>query len=123
MEEETWVEFIQRTTRIAESQLQKANVRDWVEEQRRRKWEWAGHTARRSDGRWATRILEWKPTTGTRRVGRPTKRWTDDLDDFLRSMWGVGGGEWILLAQDRDEWIKMKEDYVQWRRWRRQQIS
>ncbi|KAJ8706628.1 hypothetical protein PYW07_012706 [Mythimna separata] len=43
------------------------------------KWQWAGHIARRTDGRWGRKVLEWRPRTGRRSVGRPPTRWTDDL--------------------------------------------
>ncbi|RVE40206.1 hypothetical protein evm_015144 [Chilo suppressalis] len=43
------------------------------------KWQWAGHIARRTDGRWGGKVLEWRPRTGKRSVGRPPTRWTDDL--------------------------------------------
>ncbi|CAH2233520.1 jg10802 [Pararge aegeria aegeria] len=25
------------------------------------KWQWAGHIARRTDGRWGLKVLEWRP--------------------------------------------------------------
>jgi hypothetical protein len=40
------------------------------------KWQWAGHIARRTDGRWGGKVLEWRPRTGRRSVGRPPTRWT-----------------------------------------------
>jgi hypothetical protein len=43
------------------------------------KWQWAGHIARRTDGRWGGKVLEWRPRAGRRSVGRPPTRWTDDL--------------------------------------------
>ncbi|CAH2207461.1 jg24567 [Pararge aegeria aegeria] len=43
------------------------------------KWKWAGHIARRTDGRWGSKVLEWRPCTGKSSVGRPTTRWTDDI--------------------------------------------
>ncbi|KAI8440727.1 hypothetical protein MSG28_009067 [Choristoneura fumiferana] len=42
------------------------------------KWQWAGHIARRADGRWGRKVVEWRPRIGKRSVGRPP-RWTDDL--------------------------------------------
>ncbi|KAG6445228.1 hypothetical protein O3G_MSEX003777 [Manduca sexta] len=33
------------------------------------KWQWAGHIARRTDGRWGGIVLEWRPRTGRRRPG------------------------------------------------------
>ena len=77
---EPWMEWIQRVTGIAEHEARKAKVPDWVEEQRRRKWRWAGHLMRRSDGRWSTKILQWAPVTGQRSVGHPARRWADCID-------------------------------------------
>ena len=56
-------------------------IEDWVTKSRMMKWSWAGHVARRTDGRWSTAVLEWKPIGGKRNVGRPIKRWGDDLID------------------------------------------
>ncbi|CAH2233327.1 jg6241 [Pararge aegeria aegeria] len=35
------------------------------------KWKWAGHIARRTDGRWGLKVLEWRPRNGKHSVGRP----------------------------------------------------
>ena len=70
------------------------------------KWQWAGHVCRRTDGRWSRRVLEWRPRLGKRSVGRPPARWTDDLRQ-------VAGGGWMRIAEDRDEWRKLGEAYVQ----------
>ncbi|CAH2245669.1 jg6565 [Pararge aegeria aegeria] len=43
------------------------------------KWQWVGHIARRTDGRWGLKVLEWRLRTGKRSVGRPPTRWTDDV--------------------------------------------
>ena len=41
---------------------------------------WAdGHTARRNDNRWTTRIMDWQPRTGKRNRGRQRRRWRDDI--------------------------------------------
>ena len=72
--EESWVEWMKRTTGAL-----KEDIDEWVAAQRRRKWRWAGHTARRDDGRWSTKILDWLPENGRRKVGHPVKKWTDDL--------------------------------------------
>jgi hypothetical protein len=51
------------------------------------KWQWVGHVARRTDGRWGGNVLEWRPRTGRRSVGRLPKRWTDDLLKVAGSSW------------------------------------
>jgi hypothetical protein len=38
---------------------------------------------------------------GKRPLGRHSRRWEDNIKMDLR---GVGGGDWIELAQDRDRW-------------------
>ena len=74
MDHETWVEWIVRTTGIVEGQLGKAGLDDWCTAVRRKKWRWAGHLARRDDGRWSTRRLDWQPLKGQRKRGRPCKK-------------------------------------------------
>ncbi|XP_063539716.1 uncharacterized protein LOC134748833 [Cydia strobilella] len=70
------------------------------------KWQWAGHIARRTDGRWGRKVLEWRPRTGRRTAGRPPTRWSDDLVK-------VAGIRWLRAAQDRSEWRALGEAYVQ----------
>ena len=114
-EDETWVEWIQRATHIAENHLKKkARIDDWVTKSRTLKWTWAGHVARRTDGRWSTAVLSWEPHGGRRRVGRPVARWRDDLDTYAVEHFNVGENEWILFAADRDSWDNCKDDYSQY---------
>jgi hypothetical protein len=47
-------------------------------------------------------ILVGKPE-GKRPLGRPRRRWEDGLRMDLREI-GLGGVDWIPLAQDRDRW-------------------
>jgi hypothetical protein len=42
-------------------------------------------------------------TEGKRPLGRPRRRWVDKIKMDLREI-GWDGGDWIDLAQDRDEW-------------------
>jgi hypothetical protein len=45
--------------------------------------------------------LVWKPE-GKRPLGRPWHKWDDNIKMDLREIgWG---GDWIHLAQDRDQW-------------------
>ena len=111
-EQESWVQYIVRATRIAESAMKRVNVTDWVTEQRLRKWRWAGHVARRTDNRWGVRLLYWRPTDGSRRVGRPTVRWTDSIDTFAWSRLGAAPGDWRLYAYDRRGWEGWAEEFA-----------
>ncbi|KAG6440870.1 hypothetical protein O3G_MSEX001526 [Manduca sexta] len=70
------------------------------------KWQWAGHIARRTDDRWGRKVLEWRPRTGKRKVGRPPTRWTDDLAR-------VAGSRWMQAASNRSTWRSLGEAYVQ----------
>jgi hypothetical protein len=50
----------------------------------------------------AYRILVGKPE-GTRPLGRPRRRWADNIKMDLRKI-GWAGLDWIDMAQDRDKW-------------------
>ena len=80
---EAWVDWIKRATAAAEAELGSIQIEDWCKQQRRRQWRWAGHVTRRSDGRWTVKIWKWAPVGGSRRVGRPNRRWSDEIDEFL----------------------------------------
>jgi hypothetical protein len=67
-----------------------------------RRMRWAGHVARRGAKRNAYRILVEKPE-GKRPLGRPRRRWMDNIKMDLREV-GWDGMDWIDLAQDRDRW-------------------
>ena len=67
-----------------------------------RRMRWAGHVARVVEGRDVHRVLVGKPE-GKRPLGKPRRRWDDNIKMALREV-GCGGGEWMELAQDRDRW-------------------
>jgi hypothetical protein len=50
----------------------------------------------------AYRALVGKPE-GRRPLGRPRRRWEDNIKMDFREV-GWGGVDWIDLAQDRDRW-------------------
>jgi hypothetical protein len=66
---------------------------------------WAGHVARRGEGRGVCRVLVAKPE-GKRPMGRPTRRWEDNIRMDLQEV-GCGCEDWIGLAQDRDRWREL----------------
>jgi hypothetical protein len=65
-----------------------------------RRIKWAGHVARMGEKRNACRILVGKPE-GKRPLGRPRRRWANNIKMDLREI-GWDGMVWIDLAQDRD---------------------
>jgi hypothetical protein len=40
---------------------------------------------------------------GKRPLGRPRRRWVDNMKMYLREI-VLGGMDWIDLVQDRDQW-------------------
>ena len=67
-----------------------------------RRMRWAGHVARMGEGRVVHRVLVRKPE-GKRPLGRPRRRWEDNINMELLEV-GRGCGDWMELAQDRDRW-------------------
>ena len=66
-----------------------------------RRMRWAGHVARMGEGRGVYRVLVGKPE-GKRLLGRPRRRWEDNIKMDLREVGRVG--DWMELSQDRDRW-------------------
>ena len=67
-----------------------------------RRMRWEGHVARMGEGRGVHRVLVGKPE-GKRPLGRPRRRWEDNIKMDLQEVVG-GCGDWMELAQDRDRW-------------------
>ncbi|KAJ4435504.1 hypothetical protein ANN_18120, partial [Periplaneta americana] len=67
-----------------------------------RRLRWAGHVARMGESRNAYRVLVGRPE-GKRPLGRPRRRWEDNIKMDLRKV-GYDDRDWINLAQDRDQW-------------------
>jgi hypothetical protein len=63
---------------------------------------WAEHVARMGEDRGVHKVLVEKPE-GKRLLGRPRRRWEDNIKMDLREV-GGGRGDWINLAQDRNRW-------------------
>jgi hypothetical protein len=63
---------------------------------------WVGHVARMGEGRGVYKVLVGKPE-GRRPLGRPRRRWEDNIRMDLREV-GCAGVDWMELAQDRDRW-------------------
>ena len=60
------------------------------------------HVARMEEDRSAFEILTGKPT-GKRPLGRPRRRWEDNIRMDLEKI-GINAGNWVDSAQDRNYW-------------------
>jgi hypothetical protein len=67
-----------------------------------RRMRWAGHAAQMGKNWNAYRILVGK-VEGKRPLGRPGRRWEDNIKMDLREI-GWSDMDWIDLAQHRDQW-------------------
>ncbi len=72
----------------------------WVIKSRRLRW--AGHVSRMKEGRGVHKVLVGKPE-GKIPLWRPRCRWEDSIKMDLEEV-GIGCGDWIELAHDRDRW-------------------
>ena len=54
------------------------------------------------EGRSAFKMLTGKPT-GKRSLGRPRRRWEDNIKMYLEDI-GINAGNWVDSAQDRNYW-------------------
>ena len=75
--------------------------------------------------RWTVKAAEWNPELSTkyqthRTVGRPRKRWEDEINEFLKpeETEATTGNDmkknntWIKVAKDRDRWRAMENEYA-----------
>jgi transcription termination factor 2 len=67
-----------------------------------RQMRWAGHVARMGEERKVYKVLMGNPI-GKRPLGSPRRRWEDGIRMDFGEI-GLGGVDWIRLAQDRDRW-------------------
>jgi len=67
----------------------------------RRMW-WTEHVTRMGEDRGVHRVLVGKPE-GKRPLGRPRRRWEDNIKMDIQDV-GGGRGDWMELAQGRDRW-------------------
>jgi hypothetical protein len=72
----------------------------WVIKSRRMRW--AGYVVRMGERRGVYGVLVGK-SEGKRPLGRPRRRWDDNIKMDLQEV-GCGGMDWIDLAQDRGRW-------------------
>jgi len=117
---ESWTDWIQRVTREVEDWNRKLEIEPWLELCRRRKHQWAGHIARRTDGRWSLRIMDWQPEVGWRHGGtgrgrrhaRPKRRWQDEFQEHIQTLTGDAEVHWRFCTGDRSSWKDLEDDFA-----------
>jgi len=77
----------------------------------RRMWG-AGLAAHMGEGRGVHRVLVGKPE-GKRPLGRPRRRWEDNIKMDLQEL--GEGGDWEELVQDRDRWRALVKTVMNFR--------
>jgi len=78
-----------------------------------RRMRWAGHVVRMGEGRDVHRVLVGKPE-GRRPLGRPRRRWKDNIKMDLQEVGGACGDR-MELAQDRDRWRVLVSSVMKFR--------
>ena len=89
VDEEDWIEYMKRSTAGAVERIKAAKISCWIETHRRMKWRLAMRIASLPDERWTKKAAKWNPGLSTkhqtnRTVGRPQKRWEDEVNDSLK---------------------------------------
>lgn len=96
---------IKRKDKIKISHMRESTkLKDIKEKVGQLKWSWAGHIMRGPD-KWSKESTTWFPREGKRNQGRPFTRWADELVKGA-------GKTWTRRTQDREEWRRLGEAYV-----------
>ena len=124
IEEEDWIEYIKRSINEAMEKMENEKRRCWNMTQRKIKWRLAMRIALSPSERWLIKAAEWNPGLSSkyrtnRAIGRPTKRWEDDINEFLKQVEEEAENltessnqinkTWINTAKDSGRWTLLEE--------------
>ena len=97
----------------------------WIEIHRRAKWRMARRIVFLNDKRWNKRVFDWHPGLDTsiktgRQIGRPKRRWEDDLNEFLKMDGSqertkndlTNNNGWMAEAKKYKEWKEKEESFA-----------
>ena len=102
-------------------------IRCWDVTQRKMKWRLAMRIATSLNERWLIKAAEWNPELSSiyrtnRSIGRPRKRWEDDINEFRKQKEEETENQtesrnqinknWINTAKDRGRWTLLEENYT-----------
>ena len=95
--------------------------------QKKLKWKLALRIATSPSDRWLRKAADWNPELSTRyrinrAIGRPRKRWEDDINEFFKQEFedtkdpiesnNQTNKTWISIAKDRGNWDLLEEAYT-----------
>ena len=124
IEEEDWIEYRKRSTDEAMEKMENAKIRCWNKTHKRMKWRLALRIATSPSERWLMKAAEWNPELSSkyrtnRAIGRPGKRWEDDINEFLKheedetenliESSSQINKTWINTAKDRGRWTLLED--------------
>ena len=110
-------------TREVEQKMKEFKIKDWLHQQKTKKWEFAGHAARRTDERWTIKVLQMEKLQ-KRKQGGQNLRWSDDIRRFLdrtekeahrKNNWKHKPKRvhWQKVAENREKWLWLKNKFVE----------
>ncbi len=114
---EPWPDFLKRTVKWTEEQLEKAGVDEWIAIWRARKWRWAAKVAAVDNQKWSAVATWWQPLLHSscqrgRRQARPKKRWEQDFIDYLSEAYPQEVRPWYEVAGDQERWLARVEEFA-----------
>ena len=124
IEEEDWIEYIKRSTEDAMEKMAHAKME---QDSQKMKWKLAQRIATPPSERWLKKAAEWNPDFSSRyrtnrAIGKPRKRWEDDINEFLKHEYEESenpierGNQtnktWMNIAKDRGRWALLEENYT-----------
>ena len=110
--DEEWLDWLKRCIHKAVSVSDRVGVRCWIATHLQRKWQWAGHVARRSSDTWLLRTTTWRDSAWQATVGdlagrpmRPSRRrWMKWEEVLCRYCSTEGCLQWMTAALVKDVW-------------------
>ena len=99
--------------------MENAKVRCWNKTHKRMKWRLSLRIATSSSERWLMKAVEWNPEFSSkyrtnRAVGRPRKRWEDDINEFFKLVEDETENFTECSSQINKTWINTAKDCGRW---------
>ena len=89
--DDDWISEVsfERRTEEAMDKMESAKIRYWNKTHKKMKWKLVLRIATSPSERWLRKAAEWNPDLSSRyrtnrAIGRPRKRWEDDINEFLK---------------------------------------